>query len=83
MNVRIEPCDLLALRAALRLVNLERNSGRRPQADAGVPGGWDAVAINLDRIAEDAADSGDQVPGCDDPGAHRPGCQCNGGEPRL
>jgi hypothetical protein len=22
-------------------------------------------------------------PACDDPGAHRHGCQCNGGEPRL
>jgi len=22
-------------------------------------------------------------PNCDDPGAHRPGCKCNGGEPRF
>lgn len=23
------------------------------------------------------------TPKCDDPGAHRPGCQCDGGEPLL
>ena len=23
------------------------------------------------------------MPRCDDPGAHRPGCRCDGGEPRL
>ena len=33
-------------------------------------------------LADAQADSDDDAT-CDDPGAHRPGCKCNGGEPLL
>jgi hypothetical protein len=78
--VRLEPCDRDALAAALRLINEARDRG---EVRDGRGVNLHAAAINLDRIREDYDNAEDIGPRCDDPGAHRPGCQCDGGEPLL
>jgi hypothetical protein len=40
-----------------------------------------SMANDVRRLVHDACAAAE--PRCDDPGAHRPGCACNGGEPRL
>ncbi len=36
-----------------------------------------------DSQRSDTGETAAEPPSCDDPGAHRPGCECNGGEPKL
>lgn len=64
-NILVEPCDVRALRVALALVNDARDCRYPAPKDALglVPGGWDAVAVNLDRMAEDGASPNDDPPG--------------------
>ena len=82
--IRLEGCDRDSIAAALRLVNEARDRGEQRDR-RGVS--LHAAAINLDRIREDfdnaSADEEAASRPCDDPGAHRPGCHCNGGEPVL
>ena len=85
--VRMEECDRQALAFAVRILNMLRDGKALQAGDvfrngASVPN-QHATVINLDRMREDFDNASDSEIGCDDPGAHRPGCQCNGGEPLL
>jgi hypothetical protein len=95
--VRLEPCDRDSLAAALRLINEARDRGEHRDA-RGVNLHAAAINLDRIREDYDNGEDCDAPrvrvplppgafdapsPRCDDPGAHGPGCQCDGGEPVI